>query len=258
MKHSLKGEITSKTEEELFTYKENTLLQAITNPLENQTLYAESLEKVIFPSILSHVCKSGYLSLLMQLAHSTSILNQPESLQGKTPLHAATSQENPELIRFLIQQNCNVNAEDKEGKTPLFEAIKRRNKPIVKELVAAGAIIKGPKEEITSLLLKFLFFIENTLIFVKSAAAHNDLDLIKLIFHAGLNNLNEFTNVDHRNTGHVAACENNVEIIKFLWKVVNFDFSEKDLDGRTPLDDAKFFKHEEIIKILDPMSSLIT
>ena len=123
--------------------------------MENQSLYTESLEKVIFPSIISHVCNLGYLSLLKQLDNSSSNLNQTESLYGKTALHAATAQENPDVIRFLIQKNCLVNAEDKEGKTALFDAIKNRNKLIVKELVMAGGVIKAPKEEIASLLLKF-------------------------------------------------------------------------------------------------------
>lgn len=76
--------------------------------------------------------------------------------------------------------------------------------------------------------------------------------MIKLFFHSGLDNLNQFTDLERRNIGHIAACENHIEIILFLWKVVCFDFSEKDQQGKTPLDDAKFFNHEEIIKILDP------
>jgi len=128
--------------------------------LENQSLYTESLEKVIFPSIISHVCNLGYLSLLKQLANSSTNLNQSESLYGKTALHAATAQENPEVIRFLIQKNCLVNAEDEDGKTALFEAIKSKNKMVVKELVKAGGVIKAPKEEITSLILKFVNFSE--------------------------------------------------------------------------------------------------
>ena len=86
-------------------------------------------------------------------------------------------------------------------------------------------------------------------------AKEGDLEIIKLMFHAGLTDMNKFADREKRNVGHIAACENNVDIVKFLWKVVNFDFSEKDIDGRTPLDDAKFFKHEEIIMILDPLSS---
>lgn len=78
-----------------------------------------------------------------------------------------------------------------------------------------------------------------------------------MMFHAGLTDMNKFVDVKKK-CGHIAACENNVEIVKFLWKVVNFDFSEKDIDGRTPLDDAEFFKHEEIINILDPLSSAAT
>lgn len=85
-------------------------------------------------------------------------LNQPESLDGKTALHAATTQENNELVRFLIQNNCKINAEDREGKTALFEAIKSRNKAVVRDLVAAGGVIKAPQNEITSLLLKCVFF----------------------------------------------------------------------------------------------------
>ena len=156
LKQNLKGEITSRTDPEVFSYKENTLLQAITKPLENQSLYTESLEKIIFPSIISHVCKSGFLSLLKQLSHSVN-LNQPESLDSKTALHVAATQENTELVCFLIQNNCKINAEDREGKTALFEAIKTRNKKVVRELVAAGGVIKAPQNEITRLLLKLGF-----------------------------------------------------------------------------------------------------
>ena len=92
---------------------------------------------------------------------------------------------------------------------------------------------------------------------IKSATANNDIEMIKLMFHSGLSDLNQFVNIEKRNIGHIAACEKNVDIIKFLWKVVNFDFSEKDAFGKTPLDDAKFFKCNEIIQILDPMSSII-
>lgn len=81
--------------------------------------------------------------------------------------------------------------------------------------------------------------------------------MIKLVFHSGLTDLNQYSNVELRNLGHVAACGNHLDIVNFLWKVVNFDFSEKDIDGKTPLDDAKFFKHEDIIKILDPLDSII-
>lgn len=72
-------------------------------------------------------------------------------------MHVAATQENTELVCFLIQNNCRINAEDREGKTALFEAIKTRNKKVVRELVAAGGVIKAPQNEITMLLLKLVF-----------------------------------------------------------------------------------------------------
>lgn len=140
----MKGEITSRSEKELFTYKEATLLQAIDNPIENKEL-AESIHKMILPSINSHICQLGYFSLLKQLSDMTN-LNSPEINDGKTPLHIAACQNNYEII----------NEEDKEGRTPLFYAIKSRNKVAAKELVSAKAIIKAPRAEITRLLLKSL------------------------------------------------------------------------------------------------------
>lgn len=150
---NLKGEITSKSNGEVFSYQERNLLQAIDNPVENQEL-AESLHKLILPTIISHISKLGYLSLLKQISKTTNF-NHPEINEGKSPLFAAVSQPNTELIKFLIEK-CDVNAEDKQGRTPLFEAIRSRNKSAAKELVAAKAIIKAPIHEITHLLLKFL------------------------------------------------------------------------------------------------------
>jgi hypothetical protein len=37
--------------------------------------------------------------------------------------------------------------------------------------------------------------------------------------------MNRYVNVDLRNVGHIAACENKIEIIKFLKNVVHFNFS---------------------------------
>lgn len=128
------------------------MIEAIENPVENQEL-AESLHKIILPTIISHISKLGYLSLLKQVSKSANF-NQPEINEGRSPLFAAASQTNSEIIKFLIEK-CDVNAEDKEGRTPLFEAIKSRNKVAAKELVAAKAIIKAPKHEITNLLLKY-------------------------------------------------------------------------------------------------------
>lgn len=104
---------------------------------------------------MSHACKLGYLSLLKQLSKSTNI-TIPEILEGKSPLHAATAQDNPELVIFLLKEGCGVNVEDSHGRTALYEAIRTKNKVIAKVLIGAGGLVRGNKEEITNLLLKYL------------------------------------------------------------------------------------------------------
>ena len=57
-----------------------------------------------------------------------------------------------------------------------------------------GAEIIANTEDITQLLFE--------------SALNGDLEMIKLIYHAGLKYLNIYTNIDLRNIGHIAASEN--------------------------------------------------
>lgn len=128
------------------------------------------------------------------------------------------------MCTFLIGEKVDVNAIDYFGRSPLFEAILTGNKRIVCLLVKRKAQVHASTEDLTDLLLH--------------SAVKGDLDMLKLLFHAGLKSFNEYTNVDERNIAHVAAAEGKLEIIKFLKYSVKFDFSKRDVWDRTPLDDA--------------------
>ena len=86
----------------------------------------------------------------------------------------------------------------------------------------------GDKEEITTLLLE--------------SGSKGDIDTLKMLYHSGLKNLNDFTNIDERNIGHIAAADGQAEIIKYLKYTARLDFSQRDIWDRTPLDDAIHFK----------------
>ena len=73
-----------------------------------------------------------------------------------------------------------------------------------------------------------------------------------MIYHSGLHNLNDYTDFSGRNLAHIAACENNVDIIRFLFEFDrNFDFTKKDERGKRPMDEAVFFGNKEIVEILE-------
>lgn len=82
-----------------------------------------------------------------------------------------------------------------------------------------------------------------------------DLEIIQLIYHSGIKNINDYINVDSRNLGHYAVAAHNLDIIHFLKYHVHFDFSAKDRWMHTPLDDANKIQHK--LKQNDPKIQII-
>ncbi|CUV67068.1 glutaminase [Caenorhabditis elegans] len=56
---------------------------------------------------------------------------------------------------------------------------------------------------------------------------------------------------DDRTVLHIAATEGYETMIKFLVNVAKVDVDKKDRWGRTPLDEAKFFKHDHVSRFLE-------
>ena len=92
--------------------------------------------------------EKGTLAQLQDALKNGAKFNVTDDETGETPLHrAATSNKNPESIKFLIEQGIDVNASKMETygasnadyDTPLSLAIRNRNIEAVKELLKAGA-----------------------------------------------------------------------------------------------------------------------
>ena len=58
------------------------------------------------------------------------------------------------------------------------------------------------------------------------------------------------TDYDGRSALHLAACENHIEIVKFLLNIGKVKKNPKDRWGRTPYDDALANNHTEIEELL--------
>lgn len=70
---------------------------------------------------------------------------------------------------------------------------------------------------------------DHTLIeLILNTGIKGDLEMLELIFHSGIKNLNDYVNVDNRNVGHMAVMSGKTKIIKFLRFVAKFNFSERD------------------------------
>lgn len=88
--------------------------------------------------------------------------------------------------------------------------------------------------------------------------------MLECLYHGGVKDLNSYVDIEDRNVAHMAVFSGRVNVIKFLKFIARFDFTKKDIFGRTPLNDAVALKNgqfnirnrdmepawEEIIKIL--------
>ncbi|MCE5187042.1 MAG: ankyrin repeat domain-containing protein [Planctomycetaceae bacterium] len=65
---------------------------------------------------------------------------------GKTPLLAAVSEGNVDVVRALLEAGANVAAQDKRQTTPIFSAIQEENTEIIQLLLDHGADINAPNK----------------------------------------------------------------------------------------------------------------
>ncbi|VDM55550.1 unnamed protein product [Angiostrongylus costaricensis] len=56
---------------------------------------------------------------------------------------------------------------------------------------------------------------------------------------------------DRRTPLHVASCEGDLTMVKFLVNVAKVDVNVQDRWGRSALDDARFFKHDDCVQFLE-------
>ena len=89
---------------------------------------------------------------------------------GNSFLHSASNENCPELVKYFIEKNSNINLQNYKGDTPLHIALKNKNKEIIKLLIDNKALLDIPNNkgdipyDLFSMRMKKEFGIENLLI----------------------------------------------------------------------------------------------
>ena len=125
-----------------------------------------------------------------------------------------------------------VDVFDRFGSTPLQDAINRGHIDIASILRSAGATVVNCK--LAALLCKY--------------AAAGDLREIKRLEAQG-SDLN-VCDYDGRTAMHLAACNNKLDVLKFLLSHGG-KLSPRDRYGFTPLDDAMRYNNKKAIELLE-------
>lgn len=146
---------------------------------------------------------------------------------GRTALHIAASKGSENCVLLLLDYGADPNSRDSDGNVPLWEAIKANHEPVIKLLVENGAKIQlGDVGQ-----------------FACTAIEQKNVHLLKEIIRYGGNIM--LPRNDGTTALHVAVCEGNMEIVKFLLDCgANID--KPDAHGWTPRDLADQQGHEDI------------
>ncbi|KAK8595655.1 hypothetical protein V6N13_000355 [Hibiscus sabdariffa] len=151
---------------------------------------------------------------------------------GRTALHIAAAKGSENCVLLLLDYGADPNCKDSEGSVPLWEAMLGGHDNVAQLLRENGGNINAG----------------DVGHFACTAAEQNNLSLLKEIIRYG----GDVT--CPRNNGytalHVAVCEDNIEIVKFLLER-GADIDKPDVHHWTPRDLAEQQGHEEIKTIFE-------
>ncbi|KAL2480201.1 Potassium channel AKT1 [Abeliophyllum distichum] len=192
--------------------------------LETENMLARG--RMDLPLTLCFAALRGDDLLLHQLLKRGLDPNESDN-NGRTALHIAASKGNENCVLLLLDFGADPNSRDSEGSVPLWEAMLSAHEPVIRMLSDNGAKITPG----------------DVGLFSCTAAEANNLELLKEIVHHG----GDVTKAKNNGSTalHVAVCEGNMEIVKFLLdQGANIDLPDE--HGWTPWDLAEQQGHDDI------------
>ncbi|KAL8237023.1 hypothetical protein R6Q59_018104 [Mikania micrantha] len=192
--------------------------------METENMLARG--RMDLPLSLCFATRRGDDLLLQKLLKKGLDPNESDN-NGRTSLHIAASKGSDNCVLLLLDYGADPNCIDSEGNVPLWEAIAGNHETVVGLLADNGATLTSGDVGLFSCI----------------AAEQNNLDLLNQIIRYG----GDVTRA--RNDGstalHVAVCEGNIEIVKFLLDQ-GASIDQQDHHGWTARDLAEQQGHEDI------------
>jgi ankyrin repeat protein/L-ascorbate metabolism protein UlaG (beta-lactamase superfamily) len=223
----------------------------------------------IMPALAADIheaAKTGDLQKVQELVKADPDMVNLKDNSGRTPLHWAARNDHLNVVKFLVKNGADVNAEDKRGIIPLYYSVwLGENYEIAECLVNSGADINSKRNSQSLLFLASRDGKEKIAeLLVKKGADLNQQDAVGKtplyisveqkyhnIVELLLNNGAKIFIKDNfgRTPLHQSAIEGYIQIATLLL-ASGADVNEQDNAGKTPLYYAGKYGHEKLARLL--------
>ena len=181
---------------------------------------------------LHAAASNGNAEVILVLVKARADVNAKTNT-GWTPLHAAATFGHAEVIPIFVKSGANVNEKTNDGFTPLHGAAEEGQAEVIPVLVQAGADVNEKTNDgFTPLHI---------------AAANGKAEVIPVLVQAGAD-VNATSDLGHTPL-HLAALSGHTEVISVLAKA-GADVNAKDDNGYTPLHLAVGQGQDKVISVL--------
>ena len=172
---------------------------------------------------LSVASYEGHMDIVKLLLAKRANINQVDN-DGESALYAASDAGNYDIVELLMAKGADVNKADNEGRTNLWIATRNGHVSTVRELLKSNnvQVDKADKKGWTPLMI---------------ASQFGSPLCARALLKAGAN-VNK-TKPDGVTALHIAAFNDQEDVVKELLAAKDIDLFKKNRDGRTALDDAK-------------------
>ena len=198
--------------------------------------------------------RSGLIDDVKRLLSLGKASAQDTTIFGTTLLHSASRSGDMELVRLLIQEGADVNAQDEDGESPLHGAMARSdNYNVARTLIENGAELssraidgKTPFHNIFNNTISHVLMRDEWLeniqpdseaMSITHFLAWSSKSTVEIFQRARLYDDADLLSTDNlgRTCLHFAASRGNLAVLSYLVKQVSLkDLEEKDIQGRTP------------------------